>query len=87
MVERSEIELEESKQESNRSRVRIWVTYIAAVYVFAGSSILICSLWIDQVDDKKLSIAKDIFFTVLPIATGIITYWFASRKPKEINKD
>lgn len=62
-----------------RSRVRIWVTYIATGYVFIGSAALIIALLLL----KKITIAEEIFTMVLPVATGIITYWFASRKPEQ----
>lgn len=83
------IKLDSSKEanEARRSLVRIVVTYIAAAYVFGGSTLLIGALWLDQLDDEKLNIAKDIFMMVLPVATGVITYWFASRKPSEENKE
>lgn len=61
-----------------RSLVRIIVTYAATGYVFIGSIALIIALW----SAEDLSAAKEIFTMVLPIATGIITYWFASRKPE-----
>lgn len=83
------IKLDPSKEanEARRSLVRIVVTYIAAAYVFGGSTLLIGALWIDQLNDAKLNIAKDIFMMVLPVATGVITYWFASRKPSETNQE
>jgi len=67
---------------SRRNWVRVLVTYTAAGYVFFGSGFLILALWIDTLDKDKLAIAKEIFTMVLPVATGIITYWFASRKPE-----
>ena len=70
--------------EERRSRVRVYVTYAATIYAFVGSGILIASaLWVDTLDATKLTTAKDVFMTVLPVATGIITYWFASRKSEE----
>ena len=66
--------------EEKRSNVRRYVTYIATFYVFIGSAMLIASLWIEKLDAEKLEIAKEIFYTVLPVATGVITYWFATRK-------
>ncbi len=65
--------------EERKSRVRVFVTRTAALYVFLGSAGLIAALWVDPLDDTKLQIAKDVFMTVLPVATGVITYWFASR--------
>ena len=71
-------------RESRKSWVRIWVTYAATLYVFGVSTILIVAfLWPNGIDDGDLAAAKDIFMMVLPVATGVITYWFASRKPGE----
>ena len=69
--------------EARRSKVRVRVTYAAAAYVFGGSAVLISALWYDPLDAEKLNVAKDVFMIVMPVATGIITYWFASRKPPE----
>lgn len=67
--------------EQRRSRVRVVVTYLAALYIFIGSGALIAALWIEKLPDDKLSTAKDVFTMVMPVAAGIIAYWFASRKP------
>ena len=65
--------------DERKSRVRVFVTQLAAWYVFGVSAALVGALWIDALDGTKLQIAKDVYMTVLPVATGIITYWFASR--------
>lgn len=65
--------------EERKSRVRVWVTKAAATWVFLGSAVLVGALWIEGLDAAKLQAAKDIYMTVLPVATGVITYWFASR--------
>ena len=62
-----------------KSYVRVFVTRWAAIYVFGGSALLIAALWIEGLDSDKLQTAKDIYMTVLPVATGVVTYWFASR--------
>ena len=67
--------------EQRRSRVRVVVTYLAAAYIFVGSGGLIAALWIEGLPDGKFTIAKDVFAMVMPVAAGIIAYWFASRKP------
>lgn len=67
-----------------RSFVRICVTYIAAAYAFIGSGALIW--WVLTTEDfnkDKFDAAKDLFMLVLPVATGVITYWFASRDKKK----
>ena len=65
--------------EERKSRVRVWVTKAAATWVFLGSAAIVAALWIEELDADKLQAAKDIYMTVLPVATGVITYWFASR--------
>ena len=65
-----------------RSWVRVWVTYAAAAYVFGGGLWMIYVVSVykfkDDVDQQAIEHMKDIFLAVLPIATGVITYWFAS---------
>ena len=64
--------------EERRSMVRVFVTKAAAFYIFMGSAGLIAAaLW--HPDSKGFDIAKDIFMSVLPIGTSIVTYWFANR--------
>ena len=64
--------------DKNRSRVRIWVTYAATFYAFGMGALLLYSA-----DKPYFKEAKELYLSVLPIATGIITYWFASRKQIE----
>ena len=67
-----------------KSQVRVRVTYIAAGYVFIGAIILIIGALVCD----NVTTAKDIFLSVLPIATGVITYWFADRsRGKKPNSD
>ena len=58
-----------------KSIVRVRVTYLATGFVFIGSILLI--IWC--LICKQFNTAKDLFLTVLPVATGVITYWFADR--------
>lgn len=67
--------LEQTKKESRKSQVRVLVTYIATGFVFLGSVLLIT--WCMFQGDRDT--AKDLFLAVLPVATGIVTYWFADR--------
>lgn len=69
--------------ESRKSRVRVLVTYAAAGWVFLGSILLIIfmslvTIFANQYE-QIVNDAKGVFTMVLPVATGIITYWFASR--------
>lgn len=85
--------------DEKKSRVRVWVTYLATWWVFLMSGLLILRAvgWgggipvnvttdtsadantVTVAVDTAFGIAKDIYMTVLPVATGVITYWFASR--------
>ena len=82
MVKRDETpELIEARQEAAKSRVRVYVTHLAAAFVFGGGAVLVVVLgagWVNAGDANVIAM-KDVFMTVLPIATGVITYWFADR--------
>ena len=58
-----------------RSRVRVWVTYGAAAFVFVGSPVLMGFLIYKDKYDEALGL----FNTILPVATGVISFWFAAR--------
>ena len=73
--------------EAKRSNVRVLVTYFAAGFIFIGGIIVLISGWFTSVSEGKLSAVKDFYQTILPIATTVVTYWFASRRPKENNDD
>ena len=64
-----------------RNWVRVLTTYGAGLYIVIGSLALIAANAFTKAAD--LSLAKEIFTLVLPVATGIITYWFASRQPDQ----
>ena len=79
----------EQRIKSRRSSVRVFVTYAAAAYAFLGGLLLIYfALKVEMPTDEKAQnfvreqwqFAKDLFVTILPIATGVITYWFATRR-------
>ena len=67
--------------------VRVCVTWMAAVYIFVGSAALIGFLWTIDADDARADISKDIFMAVLPVATGVVTYWFANRSASQSRND
>ena len=74
-------EILEAKRQLAKSRVRVWVTYLAAAFVFGGGALLVLTLgagWVEAGDANVIAM-KEVFMTVLPIATGVITYWFADR--------
>ena len=85
-------EVIEAKQARAKSRVRVYVTHLAAAFVFGGGALLVLVLgagWV-KAGDANVVAMKEVFMTVLPIATGVITYWFADRaasKPREDNSD
>ncbi len=70
----------EERRDDRRSRVRVAVTYWAAAYIFGGSAILIVLALFGSLTDAKFSIIREVFTMVLPIATGVVTYWFATRQ-------
>ena len=73
------------KIENRRSLVRVIVTYGAGGYIVIGAIALIIA---DALVDKdKLDVGKEVFTLVLPIATGVITYWFASRKAPDSGEE
>ena len=73
----------DAKRKVMRSRVRVSVTYAAGIFVFVGGLFLMVVAgfgWlVDKSGNPAFTNAKDIFMMVLPIATGILTYWFAER--------
>lgn len=73
--------------ENRRSLVRVWITYGAAAFLFLLGSAFITLLVLMGIltEDQSKSEeyfrnAKEIFFTIMPVASGIIAYWFAARK-------
>ncbi len=70
----------EERRQDRRSKVRVIVTYWAALYIFGGAAALIAlALWGNLTKDN-FEIVREIFTLALPIATGVITYWFATRQ-------
>ncbi len=82
----------EERKDLRRSLVRVWVTYVAALYLFILGPV---AAWmvlgaktvnVAAGDNGTLAVlapnvaaGKDLFLSILPIATGIVTYWFAAR--------
>ena len=54
------------------------MTYTAAAFVFGGGTVMIIGL-ISFGGTSGIDAAKDLFTAILPIATGVITFWFAGR--------
>ena len=69
----------EEELESKRSAVRVWVTYGAAAFLFAGGALMIVAFLYKGFHDE----AKDIFLTVLPVSSAIVSYWFAGRSTEK----
>ena len=64
------------QRENNRSAVRMVVTYVATGFLFVvGAAITGYFIATGKHDD-----GKDIFLAILPIASAVITYWFAARQ-------
>ena len=67
-------DLEKIKEE-RKSKVRVYVTYAAASFLFAGGPLLIAFfIW---THDRVNALA--LFNTILPVSAAIISYWFAGR--------
>lgn len=69
----------QERLEARRSAVRVWVTHLAALYLFVGGGLLILVWLFFDVGADKFAQARDLYTTLAPIATGVVTYWFASR--------
>ena len=72
-------ELLAARREARKSCVRVVVTYLAALFVFVGGPVIILAFGAGWVKAETSGDMKEVFMTVLPIATGILTYWFADR--------
>ena len=89
----------EERQDLRRSFVRVGVTYAAAVYVFVLGPV---AAWLVfdastvnvgtgengtmAILAPNIAAGKDLFLSILPIATGIVTFWFAARGNKSAEK-
>ena len=90
----------EERKGLRRSRVRVVVTYAAALYLFvlgpfAAWLVFDASTVNVGIGENgtlailapNIAAGKDLFLTILPIATGIVTYWFAARGNEPANDD
>ena len=68
--------------ETRRSRVRVRVTYAAAVFLFGGGALLML-LFLYQ---EQYEQAEKVFYTILPVSSGIVSYWFATRGASQSSK-
>ena len=65
-----------------RSWVRVLNTYAAGVFLFVFGPLLIVSLlWLGRVDD-----ALNVFNILLPVASAIVSFWFAGRDKPQGNE-
>ena len=64
-----------------RSSVRIFVTFGAAGFIFVVGGILVTlPLFRSSVDENSFALGKDMFMAILPVASTVVTYWFATRR-------
>ncbi|MCY4561264.1 MAG: hypothetical protein OXC03_02910 [Flavobacteriaceae bacterium] len=71
--------IHENKEKIRRNWVRILVTFGAAGFVFiVGALLVILFVFYGDNSDEKIKIAKELYFAILPVATGILAYWFGS---------
>ena len=78
----------DEKLKLRKSNVRVHVTLMASFYVFVGGPV-VCAVYILapflsestdlNLNEDLLSTVKELYLTVLPIASGILAYWFANR--------
>ena len=68
------------RQEIKKSYVRICVTYIATTFIFGVGIGLILFFTLIEEEPRQ---AMRVFHAVLPIAAGIVTYWFATRSNRK----
>lgn len=80
-LDSEQLELKEKKQAIRKSQVRICVTYMATAFLFGVSTGLI--FWFICQGEEDADKALAVFNTTLPIAAGIITYWFATRSNRK----
>ncbi len=66
---------ETERQEIRKSKVRVYVTYMATSFLFGGGALFILFLIIWKKHDEAISM----FQTILPVSSAIISYWFATR--------
>ncbi len=68
-----------------RSKVRVVVTYGAAAFLFLGGALFIGYLVLYPAEKEAvtLTLAKEIFFVLVPVATSIVTFWFAGRRGED----
>lgn len=65
----------QDKLNLRKSRVRVVVTYLAASFLFLVGPVF--SGWLFFCGDKQKAI--DLFMTILPVASAIVSFWFAGR--------
>lgn len=61
--------------DERKAEVRVLVTKGATLFAFLGGSILIAALLLMD----KVQEAVNVFSILLPVASGVIAYWFAAR--------
>lgn len=65
----------EERLELRRNRVRVYVTYAAAGYIFLGTPAVIYLVRAGKLGTDSMNL----FMMVLPIASGIVSFWFGAR--------
>lgn len=65
--------------ERKKGKVRVRVTYIATGYIFGGLLLLIHGATTGMVQDPFFGRVKDLYMVGVPIASGVIAFWFGDR--------
>lgn len=69
--------------ENRRSLVRVGASWAAIIFIFGFSPIAAAWIYFKCDMDKGM----ELFHVIFPVATGIISYWFASRTASNTDKD
>lgn len=83
MLDRIQPETFDEKLKLRKSRVRVAITYWAAIFLFAVPIVMIITFFKLCKYDEALTL----FNSILPVAAGIISYWFATRSKEAPSDD
>jgi len=61
--------------DERKAHVRVYVTYWATAFIFGGGVALMLTLLFLNLHDEVLQV----FNSLLPVASGIIAFWFGAR--------
>ena len=74
------------KIRDRKSKVRVYITYGAGLFLFLGGFTLIISVFIFSGADFNFAFAKDIFYFISNPSVAAISYWFAKRESEVLKE-